>query len=114
MIRRPPISTRTYTLVPYTALFRSVDVDERMRLELAIRTDALEQSLAVDVPLHRQRAAGVLQRLAVARRVERSAGAVVPVAAGARVQHHRAQGQVGLDQRRHRPPERAQIGSATV
>src|SRR3546814_6349051 len=24
MIRRPPISTRTYTVVPYTALFRSV------------------------------------------------------------------------------------------
>src|SRR3546814_17374290 len=35
----------------------SIDVDERMRLELAIRTDALEQPLAVDVPLPRPRAA---------------------------------------------------------
>src|SRR3546814_17499033 len=26
MIRRPPTSTRTYTLVPYTTLFRSFDV----------------------------------------------------------------------------------------
>src|SRR3546814_19946601 len=25
MIRRPPISTRTYTLFPYTTLFRSID-----------------------------------------------------------------------------------------
>src|SRR3546814_18384063 len=30
MIRRPPRSTRTYTLFPYTTLFRSVElVDER-------------------------------------------------------------------------------------
>src|SRR3546814_21151487 len=28
MIRRPPISTRTDTLFPYTTLFRSVDVDD--------------------------------------------------------------------------------------
>src|SRR3546814_11777001 len=28
MIRRPPISTRTYTLVPYTTLFRSHRLDE--------------------------------------------------------------------------------------
>src|SRR3546814_18444409 len=26
MIRRPPISTRTYTLFPYTTLFRSLDL----------------------------------------------------------------------------------------
>src|SRR3546814_15580114 len=113
MIRPPPRSTRTDTFVPYPSRFRSVlqlellaglvlvhrhqhvaklvlggvDVDERMRLELAIRADALEQPLAVDVPFHRQRAAGVFQRLAVARRVERSAGAVVPVAAGRSEEH---------------------------
>src|SRR3546814_8247710 len=27
MIRRPPTSTRTYTLFPYTTLFRSADLD---------------------------------------------------------------------------------------
>src|SRR3546814_17847832 len=31
MIRRPPRSTRTDTLFPYTALFRSIEGDERMR-----------------------------------------------------------------------------------
>src|SRR3546814_18999540 len=29
MIRRPPRSTRTYTLFPYTTLFRSGDTDPR-------------------------------------------------------------------------------------
>src|SRR3546814_5237741 len=29
MIRRPPISTRTYTLFPYTTLFRSPDAHYR-------------------------------------------------------------------------------------
>src|SRR3546814_2541878 len=31
MIRRPPESTRTYTLFPYTTLFRSVVVDRDLR-----------------------------------------------------------------------------------
>src|SRR3546814_17778078 len=30
MLRRPPISTRTDTLFPYTTLFRSLDEKERM------------------------------------------------------------------------------------
>src|SRR3546814_9089548 len=29
MFRRPPISTRTYTLFPYTSLFRSVEFADR-------------------------------------------------------------------------------------
>src|SRR3546814_5441959 len=29
MIRRPPRSTRTYTLFPYTTLFRSIDTSEK-------------------------------------------------------------------------------------
>src|SRR3546814_287471 len=33
MIRRPPISTRTDTLFPYTTLFRSDDADNRGRLQ---------------------------------------------------------------------------------
>src|SRR3546814_18564310 len=39
MIRRPPRSTRTDTLFPYTTLFRSHDVDlsDRRRLRLALR-----------------------------------------------------------------------------
>src|SRR3546814_18570477 len=32
MIRRPPISTRTYTLFPYPTLFRSFDADEHADL----------------------------------------------------------------------------------
>src|SRR3546814_18423539 len=35
MIRRPPISTRTDTLFPYTTLFRSVEGDEVERTEHA-------------------------------------------------------------------------------
>src|SRR3546814_3515473 len=31
MLRRPPISTRTDTLFPYTTLFRSVAADRRFR-----------------------------------------------------------------------------------
>src|SRR3546814_10262200 len=33
MIRRPPRSTRTDTLFPYTTLFRSADLAEQIRLE---------------------------------------------------------------------------------
>src|SRR3546814_2460563 len=32
MTRRPPISTRTDTLFPYTTLFRSIEPDRRRRL----------------------------------------------------------------------------------
>src|SRR3546814_17794796 len=35
MIRRPPRSTRTYTLFPYTTLFRSAHLLQRTLLELA-------------------------------------------------------------------------------
>src|SRR3546814_4442673 len=49
MIRRPPRSTRTDTLFPYTTLFRSILVDEG--------TDALAQLVDIDVarPHHRNR-----------------------------------------------------------
>src|SRR3546814_9983232 len=41
MIRRPPRSTRTYTLVPYTPLFRAVGLDFFLRLFLlgVVRVD---------------------------------------------------------------------------
>src|SRR3546814_16075187 len=35
MIRRPPRSTRTDTLLPYTTLFRSIDADDGLRIVLA-------------------------------------------------------------------------------
>src|SRR3546814_8737899 len=39
MIRRPPISTRTDTLFPYTTLFRSIDlVEQRCLLARRCRT----------------------------------------------------------------------------
>src|SRR3546814_7070733 len=41
MIRRPPISTRTDTLFPYTTLFRSVDIsDEGSVLAIAAAVEA--------------------------------------------------------------------------
>src|SRR3546814_14194771 len=36
MIRRPPRSTRTDTLLPYTTLFRSPDIMQRARRRLAM------------------------------------------------------------------------------
>src|SRR3546814_6510295 len=67
MFRRPPRSTRTDTLFPYTTLFRSAD-------ELAIPAWLLAERRAwVVVPLlHFQRmiAAAVLQRPAAARALD--------------------------------------------
>src|SRR3546814_6397040 len=51
MIRRPPRSTRTDTLFPYTTLFRSV-----LHVERAARVD--QQAEAVAPAQHRQRRGG--------------------------------------------------------
>src|SRR3546814_20016195 len=40
MIRRPPRSTRTYTLFPYTTLFRSLDV--RLRQDVDVERVAVD------------------------------------------------------------------------
>src|SRR3546814_11953436 len=40
MIRHPPRSTRTYTLFPYTTLFRSPDADHRARHQAIVETVA--------------------------------------------------------------------------
>src|SRR3546814_1123654 len=42
MIRRPPRSTRTDTLFPYTTLFRSHDIDTVVPIPDTSRTSALE------------------------------------------------------------------------
>src|SRR3546814_8842323 len=70
MIRRPPRSTRTDTLFPYTTLFRSRDSplfkDKVRDLEYAstlrIARDQLElgMNVAFPVPLSREQASGAL------------------------------------------------------
>src|SRR3546814_4142822 len=50
MIRTPPRSTRTYTLFPYTTLFRSVERDVADRLHLL-----QDHRLGLGVPVDRAR-----------------------------------------------------------
>src|SRR3546814_11311796 len=48
MIRRPPRSTLTDTLFPYTTLFRSIGIDQRMPLSdrlLAVQADQATEQL---------------------------------------------------------------------
>src|SRR3546814_15896281 len=56
MIRRPPISTRTYTLFPFTSLFRSVGrAGESFAVELGEFADAFDDRAAdqgFDVACH--------------------------------------------------------------
>src|SRR3546814_9207914 len=52
MIRRPPRSTRTDTLFPYTTLFRSVDTVVRLHLGDAAVGDRRVQHLATLDDLH--------------------------------------------------------------
>src|SRR3546814_4116811 len=55
MIRRPPRSTRTYTLFPYTTLFRSTTVD-------FVSLDPAQQGLRHTTDLRRDRRHGGPQR----------------------------------------------------
>src|SRR3546814_16572409 len=62
MIRRPPRSTRTDTLFPYTTLFRSAFDDQRFRATLMRRdrgtgaggAEADHQDVAAPVPMQRR------------------------------------------------------------
>src|SRR3546814_4820408 len=57
MIRRPPRSTRTDTLFPYTTLFRSLVLQ---RAPQPLDKDVVEKAAA---PIHRDAHAGILQAL---------------------------------------------------
>src|SRR3546814_864238 len=54
MIRRPPRSTRTDTLFPYTTLFRSPDVDDVIR-EFAVRSAVHRDGNDIEAAVHRKR-----------------------------------------------------------
>src|SRR3546814_20865164 len=68
MIRRPPRSTRTDTLFPYTTLFRSVDLGDQLALPVAgpqlQRAVGFEGSAVGDVRLLQGDLLQVLLRLA--------------------------------------------------
>src|SRR3546814_13468037 len=52
MIRRPPRSTRTDTLFPYTTLFRSPQPFERMMDRLALRDEHPRLERHIDIHFH--------------------------------------------------------------
>src|SRR3546814_3190677 len=96
MVRRPPISTRTYTLLPYTTLFRSIaDGGERSRPAVAhladddgttVQADADAQRLRQVV---RQAAVQLVERLRhAARRFEGVAAALLDALLDAEQRHH--------------------------
>src|SRR3546814_9412449 len=59
MIRRPPRSTRTDTLFPYTTLFRSAGGLARMKSGTAARLGAVQRAEGDAVDLRNQRAARI-------------------------------------------------------
>src|SRR3546814_19942960 len=80
MIRRPPISTRTDTLFPYTTLFRSERLvgDRLLHLREAVHRDerrelaAGHDELAARVHVHAVRALGSREEVDESRAVRRS------------------------------------------
>src|SRR3546814_1513384 len=70
MIRRPPRSTRTDTLFPYTTLFRSDDL-EAASSSLRARLQALLESRSI-LPQGADRARRLNIRFILARRIERT------------------------------------------
>src|SRR3546814_7393036 len=77
MIRRPPRSTRTDTLFPYTTLFRSA----AHRRAVQAAGQSAEQGREQDGPVNRHRRPGVCRPLRCRRRAERP---VAPAAADRR------------------------------
>src|SRR3546814_13936465 len=69
MIRRPPRSTRTDTLFPYTTLFRSVDHEPGVLLELGVELAGAPAGVAGIEP---QRAQGAVELVGVVLEVEQA------------------------------------------
>src|SRR3546814_19401929 len=77
MIRRPPRLTRTYTLCPYTTLFRSMFVRPDYRIDLAdtrveqlhphVGTGVDEQPIATERNENRRAAAQIARIVGIAR-----------------------------------------------
>src|SRR3546814_12254353 len=84
MIRRPPRSTRTDTLFPYTTLFRSFGIEIFDRLEIQQGVDSMGKSRGIEID-------HVTEKLSTPFRDHAS----VPD-----VQHHHQQGDAN-----HSPPE---------
>src|SRR3546814_7881410 len=72
MIRRPPRSTRTYTLCPYTTLFRSRLRPRPRQAAPAerLRADDRADLVAIDIDVADRRTRGDMRRDAVAARVD--------------------------------------------
>src|SRR3546814_15511742 len=64
MIRRPPRSTRTDTLFPYTTLFRSVGADRRLRAHGDAADDLGARPQEAAVADHRRAAAAAAVHIA--------------------------------------------------
>src|SRR3546814_19948175 len=100
MIRRPPRSTRTDTLFPYTTLFRSIspdrDVQHRRELQVLDRDRCLRdwRTRASLVDRHVQSLFFNMAKIAASGRLGRIAGAPVwvPAPSGRRGQIGRASG----------------------
>src|SRR3546814_5606357 len=63
MIRRPPRSTRTDTLFPYTTLFRSMVDDEDGEIALVARLGGAEFAIALSGPVTLSEASFLAQRV---------------------------------------------------
>src|SRR3546814_17574077 len=72
MIRRPPRSTRTYTLFPYTTLFRSNRALKFPELEIRIRMSVIEWCERGLIPDRLARVG--MRKLMALRLVDESAG----------------------------------------
>src|SRR3546814_15545953 len=86
MIRRPPRSTRTDTLFPYTTLFRSVDLEELVEHFFVVVAQRAQQhadrQLAAAVDAGEQRVLRVELEVQPGAAVGNDAGAVQQLARG--------------------------------
>src|SRR3546814_16348782 len=61
MIRRPPRSTRTDTLFPYTTLFRSADATCPPQIKIAPAPHSFADTLPIAAAAHESRAAALVR-----------------------------------------------------